>query len=96
MPKAKPGTASLPDSDYLLDIAQKRWPAILKIYMQFKDKKPIMLYDIQEQRIYAYPYTEFRDDMSEKSQRSLTEQYETAVRETRWCFSSVTMNGGDW
>ena len=69
------------DSDYLLNIAQEHRPEILLIYKQFEDKKPIILYDIQEERIYVYPYTEFRDDMSEKSQRSLTEQYEAALRE---------------
>ena len=38
-----------------------------------------MLYDIQENRIYAYPYEEFKNDMSSaKSQVSLAEQYALA------------------
>jgi hypothetical protein len=40
-----------------------------------------MLYDIQEKRIYAYPYKEFKDDLSPRSQAGLQEQYEEAQRE---------------
>lgn len=32
MPKAKRATASVPDPDSLLDIAQEHWPEILTIY----------------------------------------------------------------
>ena len=38
-----------------------------------------MLYDIQEQRIYAFQYEGFKSEMSAKSQASLAEQYERAV-----------------
>ena len=69
------------DSDYLLDLAHERWPEILTLYKRFEDKKPVMLFDIQEQRIYAYPYADFHRDLSEKSQRSLKTQYEKAFRE---------------
>ena len=55
--------------------------AIVMLYRHLADKKPVMLLDIQEQRIYAYPYAEFRKELSQKSQRSLKEQYEKAVRD---------------
>jgi len=29
---------------------------ILTIYEQYREKKPVMLFDMQEQRIYVYPY----------------------------------------
>lgn len=38
--------------------------------------KPIVLFDIQEQRIYVYPYEEFKNDLSLRSPVALTEQYE--------------------
>ena len=75
--------ADKPDSDYLVDAAHEQRPNILMLYRCFGDKRPIMLFDIQEQRIYAYPYTEFRRELSEKSQRSLKDQYERAVRENK-------------
>jgi hypothetical protein len=71
------------NSDYLLDAAQQHWPYILMTYKQFEDKKPVMLFDIQEERIYAYPYAEFSSELSEKSQRSLKDQYERAVRDNK-------------
>ena len=37
-----------------------------------------MLYDIQEKKIYAYPYKEFRAELSKKSQASLKQDYESA------------------
>lgn len=44
---------------------------------RFEDKKPVMLLDIQEQKIYAYPYSEFTSD--KRSQVQLEEQYEKAL-----------------
>jgi hypothetical protein len=40
-------------------------------------------HDLQEQRIYAYPYADFSNDLRKKSQRSLKEQYEEALRENK-------------
>src|SRR4051794_39425649 len=71
----------VPDSDYLLEAAQENWPYLLAAYRRFEDRRPIVLYDLQERRIYVYPYLEFKAEMSERSQRSLEEQYERAVRE---------------
>jgi len=48
------------------------------MYEMLDDKIPVMLFDIQEQRVYAYPYKEFRDDMNERLQRILKQQYEQA------------------
>lgn len=67
-------------SDYLWEAACEQQGNILMVYHRFEDKKPVMLFDIQEQRIYAYPYEDFKKDLSEKSQASLTEQYEKALR----------------
>jgi len=74
---------SEPDSDYLLDAANRYWPYILTAYKQFEDKRPVMLLDIQEGRIYVYPYAEFRQELSEKSQQSLKDQYERAIQENK-------------
>ncbi len=57
-----------------------QWDNIVNWYLMFADKKPVMLYDLQEQKIYAYPYQEFKADMSQKSQASLEEQYQRAVK----------------
>jgi hypothetical protein len=56
--------------------------SFLKLYKTLQDKKPILLFDIQEQRIYAYPYHEFKAQMSQKGQAVLEEQYSHVLAET--------------
>ena len=56
----------------------KNWPDIYYLYEKFADKQPVMLFDIQKRRVYAYPYEGYLKDLSERSQVSLKEQYEHA------------------
>ena len=65
------------------DVVQSRMQNILTIYEQYREKKPVMLFDMQEQRIYVYPYLEFKNDLSERSQRLLQDQYEQAMAEDK-------------
>jgi hypothetical protein len=65
-------------SDPYFEAIQEQWPNIHALYKTYASKKPIILYDIQEQKIYAYPYKEFRAEMSEKSQASLERDYKSA------------------
>jgi hypothetical protein len=39
-----------------------------------------MLFDIQEQRVYAYGYEGFKSELSPKNQTTLAEQYEQAQK----------------
>ena len=64
--------------DALLDAAMEQYGNIVMMYEMFEAKKPVMLFDIQEQRVYAYPYKDFRKEMNERSQRILKQQYEQA------------------
>jgi hypothetical protein len=57
---------------------QDQWPNILALYTMFEDKKPVMLYDLQDHKIYAYPYKEFRLELNERSQAILESDYESA------------------
>ena len=47
-------------------------------YQQHEEKRPVMLFDIQEERIYAYGCEGFKSELSAKSQALLAEQYEQA------------------
>ena len=69
--------------DYLLDAAREHWPSIRMMYERFADKLPVMLFDIEELRVYAYPYAEFTKELSDRSQQSLERQYNEAIRENR-------------
>jgi len=66
-------------SDYLLDAALQYWDRILMMYRTFENLRPIILFDIQEERIYAYPYQEFKDELKASNQASLEKQYKSAI-----------------
>jgi hypothetical protein len=61
------------------DAVGEQWDNILGLYKRFDAKKPVMLLDIQEQKIYAYPYNDFKSELSKRSQIQLEEQYEAAI-----------------
>ena len=69
-------------SDSYLEAIEEQWSNIHRLYSICEGERPIILYDIQEKKIYAYPYREFRAELSEKSQESLKRDYESA------CFDS--------
>ncbi len=52
--------------------------SILYLYNRFAAKRPVMLYDIQEQKIYAYPYKKYLKTLTPRSQELLKQQYEQA------------------
>ena len=61
------------------DAVGEQWDNILGLYKRFEAKKPVILLDIQEQKIYAYPYNDFKSELSKRSQVQLEEQYEAAI-----------------
>ena len=68
-------------SDQYYSAIQEQWSNIRGLYTAYGSKKPIMLYDIHEKKIYAYPYEEFKSELSERSQLSLEMDYKsTSVR----------------
>ncbi len=87
MPKSErqrdQGNPANVEPDYLLVVVQENWPHIRAAYRQFEDKRPVVLYDIQESRIYVYPYADFLRDLGEKSQVTLKEQYQRAIQDNK-------------
>ena len=83
---SRSGTATVPagssaesTDDPYLNLAYEQLHHIRRWYKLFADKQPVMLYDIQEQKIYAYPYREFKTDLSERCQTVLEKQYQRAI-----------------
>jgi len=70
-------------NDDLVEAAESVLPDILKFYKQFRDKRPVMLLDLQSERIYAYPYKQFKADLDEQSQATLTADFEEALAENK-------------
>ena len=65
-------------NDDLVEAAEDSLPHILMFYKRFEKKRPVMLLDLQSQKIYAYPYEEFKAELGEKSQAMLAADYEKA------------------
>ena len=65
-------------SDLYFEAIQEQWQNIRGLYMIYGSKKPIILYDLQEKKIYAYPYKEFKAELSKKSQELLEYDYKSA------------------
>ncbi len=68
-------------NDDLVEAAESFLPQIRMFYRRFEDKRPVMLLELPSLRIYAYPYREFKADLSERSQAMLKDEYERAVAE---------------
>ena len=78
--KPLPERRARPNDD-LVEAAESFLPQIRMFYRRFEDKRPVMLLELPSLRIYAYPYREFKDDLGERSQAMLEDQYERAVTE---------------
>jgi hypothetical protein len=65
-------------NEMYLAIAEDKWPEILECYKMHEDNRPVMLLEITEGKIYAYPYEEFKTTLSTKSQRTLKKEYSEA------------------
>ena len=65
-------------SDLYFNGLQEQLPKIRGLYIACGRKKPVMLYDLHEKKIYAYPYKEFKADLSEESQALLETDYKSA------------------
>jgi hypothetical protein len=68
------------ERDELYDAVRGHLPFVVQVYAMHEDDKPVLLYDLQEQRLYVYPYEPFKADLTPPSQASLAEQYEQAVK----------------
>jgi hypothetical protein len=67
------------DRAALFNAACSRAGDILMFYKTFSDKKPVMLLELPSQKIFAYPYLDFKNTLSERSQMMLEEEYDEAL-----------------
>jgi hypothetical protein len=73
--------ATTPDKNAdLINSAMEIQESIRGAYRLDEEHRPVMLYHVQEERIYAYPYLEYKGTLSERSQALLENQYKDAQR----------------
>ena len=70
--------------DIYRGIIEIHYLRILEIYLLYEKKKPVMLFDVTEGKIYAYPYKEYKKELNVSGQVSLTKQYDKALRRDRF------------
>jgi hypothetical protein len=70
-------------TDPLVEAAQNNLKHILALYKLFEHDRPVMLFDLQSQQIYAYPYKEYKATLNERSQAILERQYQQAITENK-------------
>ena len=70
-------------TDPYYDLVVEHWDKIVKLYRMFPDKRPIIVYDVQEQIAYAYPYQDYKAELSERSQEKVEKQYQEAQAENK-------------
>lgn len=52
-------------------------------YKQFKNKNPVMELSLPSHKIYAYPYSEYLQMLSESSQKVLKKVYNEAIKNNK-------------
>jgi len=67
------------ERDELYEAVREHLAFAVHVYAMHEADKPVLLFDLQEQRLYAYPYEPFKADLTPRSQTSLAEQYQQAA-----------------
>lgn len=70
-------------NDDLVQAALEIQESIRRAYRLHEEHRPVMLFHIQEDRVYAYPYVEYKATLSDRSQAMLERQYEEAKQDNR-------------
>ncbi len=65
--------------DPYMDLIEQQWPSISALYNEHAEHFPVMLVDIQEGEIHAFPYEDFRGLLDGPSQMNLAQQYRRAI-----------------
>ncbi|MFK7906906.1 MAG: hypothetical protein AB8B69_17365 [Chitinophagales bacterium] len=63
------------------DIIEVIGDSVYQAYNSGGRKDLIILYSVKERRLYSYVYEEFKNDLNERSQQMLEEQYKNATEE---------------
>ncbi len=70
--------------DKYLGAIETHCDRILEIYWRHEEKEPVLLFDVTDGKIFAYPYKTFKKELNTGGQVSLTKQYEEALRKDQF------------
>jgi hypothetical protein len=66
-------------ADPYIQLIQDHWESVTDLYNQFAANRPVMLIDVQDGSIHAFPPDEFLKLLDAPSQTHLEQQYVRAV-----------------
>ena len=65
-----------------MELIKAQWPHISALYNEHAEQRPVILMDVDDAELHAFPFEQIAGALDEQSRTSLTEQYQRA-RETR-------------
>ena len=63
-------------NDNCLDFIYAKWDKIIMMYYAFKEKKPIIEYELHTQKLYSYSAKEYINSLSTRTREDTRKQYE--------------------
>ena len=72
------------NDDPYLALIDTQWHHIVRVYETFKDKNPIIEYDVTNEKIYSYPAQEYIQSLSLRTRKQTRKQYKEAVRKNQF------------
>jgi hypothetical protein len=70
--------------DLYFDLIDERWSYIAQLYDEFRDKKPIIEYLVDSEKIYSYPGDDYIKTLSAKTRNRTENQYEEACKKEQF------------
>lgn len=66
--------------DMYWNLIEDNWDNIIMVYQVFKNKKPIIEYEVNTQRIYSYPPYEYINTLTLRTRDYAKKQYQEVVK----------------
>ena len=70
--------------DPYLDLIDEQWNNIAMMYDVFKAKKPIVEYDVDSNKIYAYPANDYINTLTARTRNETKKQYKDAFKNNQF------------
>ena len=70
--------------DQYFDLIDAKWSSITMIYNIFRDKKPIIEYDVDDNKIFSYQATDYINSITERTRNRTKKQYQDACKKNQF------------
>ena len=71
-------------NDPYLDLIDEQWSNIAMIYNSFRDKKPILEYEVDGKKIFSYPANDYINTLTERTRNRTKKQYKDACNNNQF------------